>query len=59
MILLGLIIDDSNYIEALVEYIIGLEIGLLNLILIKPSLLYLQETIMLIALMYILEIQTT
>ena len=47
------------YQQTLVEYIIGLEIGLLNLILIKLSLFYLQEKIMLIALMYILEIQTT
>ena len=63
---LFIIIDDSIYIEAseilstdLVEYIIGLEIGLLNAILLKLSLFYLQEKIMLIALMYILEIQTT
>jgi hypothetical protein len=40
-------------------YIIDLETGLLNLILIKLSLFYLQGKIMLITIMYILEIQTT
>ena len=65
---LFIIIDDSNYIEASEILSTDLsrihtcnwsEIGLLNLILIKLSLFYLQEKIMLITIMYILEIQTT